>query len=126
MKASNEGDAYATRIITSKTVDSASYPEYQVEAGILRYKNRVFIGSANSLRTEILSEIHDTSFGGHSSIMGTYSRLKAFFYWPNMKKEVEEIVRGCDICQRNKANHSSYPGLLQPLPIPDKVWTHIS
>lgn len=126
VKASYEGDAYATQIITSKAIDPAAYLEYQVEVGILRFKNRVFVGSANSLRSEILSEIHDISFGGHSGIMGTYSRLKAFFYWPNMKKEVEEMVKGCDICQRNKTDHSSYPGLLQPLPILDKVWTHIS
>lgn len=29
-------------------------------------------------------------------------------------------------CQKNKLDFAAYPGLLQPLPIPNQVWTHIS
>lgn len=97
-----------------------------MEAGILKCKNRITIGSDTTLRNEILSEVHDTSFGGNSGVLGTYSRLKSFFYQPNMKKDVEKLVKECDICQRNKVEHNSYPGLLQPLPIPEKAWTHVS
>lgn len=32
----------------------------------------------------------------------------------------------CAVCQRNKSEHTPYPGLLQPIPIPEMVWTHIS
>lgn len=126
VKSSYDGDAHITQILTSKAIDPSTYAEYKLENGILRYKDRITIGSATTLRSEIFSEVHDTLFGGHSGVMGTYSRLKAFFYWPNIKKEVEKMVRECDICQRNKVEHNPYPSLLQPLPIPDKAWTHIS
>ncbi|GKC03247.1 hypothetical protein Tco_0994857 [Tanacetum coccineum] len=31
------------------------------------------------------------------------------------------VVRNCDVCQRNKSDLSAYPGVLQPLPIPDRI-----
>lgn len=36
------------------------------------------------------------------------------------------FVQGCDICQRNKTDLAAYPGLLQPLPIPEVVWSQIN
>jgi hypothetical protein len=43
-----------------------------------------------------------------------------------MRKDVEEFVKSCVICQQMKStNHAPY-GLLQPLPIPNKVWEDIS
>lgn len=42
------------------------------------------------------------------------------------KKMVKTWVTKCDWCQRCKPNLSAYPGLLQPLPIPDKIWSEIS
>ncbi|GJR88842.1 reverse transcriptase [Tanacetum coccineum] len=39
---------------------------------------------------------------------------------------VKQTVRECDVCQREKPNLSAYPGLLQPLPIPEKIWSSIS
>ncbi|GJW13110.1 retrotransposable element Tf2 [Tanacetum coccineum] len=43
-----------------------------------------------------------------------------------MRKEVKEWARTCTVCQRFKPELVPYPGLLQPLPIPKKVWTYIS
>ncbi|GJV07163.1 retrotransposable element Tf2 [Tanacetum coccineum] len=43
-----------------------------------------------------------------------------------MRKEVKEWVRTCTVCRSCKPELVPYPGLLQPLPIPDKVWAHIS
>ena len=37
-----------------------------------------------------------------------------------------EYVKGCDICNRCKHENIRPPRLLQPLPVPDQAWTHIS
>ncbi|MCI14640.1 polyprotein-like, partial [Trifolium medium] len=43
-----------------------------------------------------------------------------------MKGVVQEFVRNCDVCQRQKYLATSPGGLLQPLPIPERIWEDIS
>ncbi|XP_075095399.1 uncharacterized protein LOC107814356 [Nicotiana tabacum] len=38
---------------------------------------------------------------------------------------VNDFVVGCDICLRSKDDNMAYPGLLQPLLIPNQAWSHI-
>ena len=50
----------------------------------------------------------------------------SLFYWKGIRKEIKQWIRECVTCQRYKPDLAAYPGLLQPLPIPDKVWSSIS
>ncbi|KAL0342684.1 UNVERIFIED_CONTAM: Transposon Ty3-G Gag-Pol polyprotein [Sesamum calycinum] len=70
--------------------------------------------------------MHDSALGGHSGINGTLHRLKMLFYWPTVKEEVQTWIRECETCQRSKHENNAYPGLLQPLPIPEQAWSCIS
>ena len=63
--------------------------------------------------------------GGHSGMEVTYKKLKSVVYWKHFFRDVANFVAACDICQRSKPENSSYFGLLQPLPIPHRVWTDI-
>lgn len=48
------------------------------------------------------------------------------FHWAGMKGDIRQFIRECETCQRNKAENIFPSGLLQPLPIPTRVWTDIS
>jgi hypothetical protein len=76
--------------------------------------------------TEILSDTHDSKVAGHFGQFKTLERVKNNFFWPNMDKDVEEYVRSCDSCQRNKTSRHKKFGMLQPLEIPYRPWTSIS
>ena len=43
-----------------------------------------------------------------------------------MKRDVADYVSKCLTCQQVKAEHRRPPGLLQPLPIPEWKWEHIT
>ena len=43
-----------------------------------------------------------------------------------MKRQIDEFVAKCLICQQVKAEHQRPAGLLQPLPIPEWKWEHIT
>jgi len=43
-----------------------------------------------------------------------------------MKLLLKNWVQSCSICAQAKPDRAKYPGLLQPLPIPDRAWQTIS
>ena len=52
---------------------------------------------------EVLKEFHDSPIGGHTGMNRTFSKLKQYFRWKGMKKDIENYIRRCEICQKNKA-----------------------
>ena len=77
-------------------------------------------------RQKVLFESHAPPYSGHRGIEATVRTLETFFYWPRLRRDVDSYVRDCIICQRMKYDRQKLPGLLQPLPIPDRPWESIS
>ena len=40
--------------------------------------------------------------GEHAGINRTYRKLRQFISWPGMKTDVEQYIRVCEKCQKNK------------------------
>lgn len=92
----------------------------------LRKKGRLLVGNDVALRQKIVALIHDGAEGGHSGISATTQRVGALFAWRGMKRDIRNYIRRCDVCQHNKAEQVASPGMLQPLPIPVRIWEEIS
>jgi hypothetical protein len=43
-----------------------------------------------------------------------------------MKKDLKKFIRECSVCQQNKHGNTLRAGLLQPLLIPNRIWSDIS
>src|SRR4029434_5585224 len=43
-----------------------------------------------------------------------------------MNKQVFAYVQACAVCATQKSSHQAPAGLLRPLPIPSRPWSHIS
>ncbi|CAH9120068.1 unnamed protein product [Cuscuta epithymum] len=123
---SYDKDPFFSQIIKEKLEDPVSHPDFEIFDGILRYQGRLVIGSNTELRHTIYKELHASAVGGHSGIQGTYMRIKRVFYWPRMKNNIILWIKECEVCAKTKPDGVPYPGLLQPLPIPDQAWSHIS
>ncbi|RLM74197.1 hypothetical protein C2845_PM15G12530 [Panicum miliaceum] len=95
---------------------------YTLQEGVIRYKQRIWLGGSKVLQQKMTSALHDSAMGGHSGFPVTYRRLKALFAWPRMKQMVKRMVASCAVCQQAKPERVKYPGLLQPLAVPTQAW----
>ena len=64
--------------------------------------NQLSIPDYTGLRSECFEAAHSHLWSGHFGVRKTFKRLQASYWWPNMQKDVENWIRQCDSCQRNK------------------------
>ena len=77
-------------------------------------------------REQLIREIHEHQLHGHPGVTKTMERLKRYHSFPKMKKEVEEIIKTCDLCSKAKARRHKPYGKLQPLPVAERPWNSIT
>ncbi|KAL0560668.1 hypothetical protein IC582_001078 [Cucumis melo] len=94
--------------------------------GGLLFERRLCIPSDSAVKTELLSEAHNSPFSMHPGSTKMYQDLKRVYWWRNMKREVAEFVSKCLVCQQVKAPRQKPAGLLQPLSIPEWKWENVS
>jgi hypothetical protein len=90
---------------------------------MVAYVDRLYIPPDSPLLLEVVAATHDD---GHEGVQHTLHRLRRDFFFPAMRRVVQDFVRTCATCQRNKSEHLHPAGLLLPLPVPQAVWSDIS
>lgn len=125
MEEVHQDEALAT-IIAALKANTTSKPGFSYREGVLYYEGRLVISAQSMWIPKLFHEFHATPQGGHSGFYRTYRKLAANIYWIGMKRAVQEYVRSCDVCQRQKYLATTPGGLLQPLPIPEKIWDDLS
>jgi hypothetical protein len=91
--------------------------------GLLLHGSRIFLPDHRDLRHQALSLAHSA---GHERVQKTLHRLRSNFYIPGDRALVQDWVRSCSTCQRNKTEARRPAGLLQQLDVPTHVWADIS
>ena len=99
---------------------------FTLKDGVIRRHGKIWLPANSELHDRIIQEFHATPMGGHSGIPVTLRRLKQLFFWQGMATSVHQFVKACTICQQSKPDRAKYPGLLQPLPVPEGAWRVIS
>ena len=65
---------------------------------------------------------------GHFGIHRTHELISRYYWWPEMRDDIAEYVRGCVISQRSKRSKSApgpWAGKLMALSVPSGVWEDI-
>lgn len=87
---------------------------------------RVCVPDAPALRSHVLYSCHDHVTAGHRGQKRTYAALLRLYYWPGMKDYCTAYVESCVQCRASKAIRQKPAGLLQPLVVPSRRWSHVS
>ncbi len=123
---SYKGDSRVQQIIAEVLQQPESQGNYSYQQRVLRYMGRIYIGNKGTLRRELIDHMHTSLLGGHLGMDNTYRRIKQIFYWPGLKLETKDRVKGCEVCLKNKVDGTPYAGLLQPIHIPTQAWQLVS
>ena len=99
---------------------------WKLVRGLWLSDEHIVVPNADGLRQEIMSEFHEPPLSGHLGMAKTYEAVRRTFYWPAMKKDIEEYVQRCHQCQVHKSSNQRPGGLLQPLRIPERKWEVIT
>jgi hypothetical protein len=80
------------------------------------YKNerQVVTGDIKDKR-HIIQSHHDTPVHGHPGISKTIQLIERLYWWPKMRLDITEYVKGCAECQRHKVNTRPTKAPLQPI-----------
>ncbi|GAU25204.1 hypothetical protein TSUD_151040 [Trifolium subterraneum] len=126
IKAIQKQDPTLVKIRMECAQHSQPGSHYTIKDDLLFWKQRIVIPHDGALIQQVLYELHTSPLGGHAGITRTVARVKAQFYWSDMKKDIVEYVQNCEICQKAKTANTLPAGLLQPLPIPSQVWEDVA
>jgi hypothetical protein len=78
-------------------------------------EDQIVVAGDNNLKREVIHYFHDTPSAGHPGITNSYELAKQDTWWPNMKQDVEQYVKGCAICQANKVNNRPLKPAIFPI-----------
>ena len=84
--------------------------------GVLHYQGFLYVPEI--IRTELISRHHNNPLVGHFGIEKTRELIARKYYWLKLCHDVEDYVKGCNVCLASKAVWHKPYGDLQSLPIP--------
>jgi hypothetical protein len=61
-------DAFVSDLIAKLSLDNSAIPHYSWSQGLLRYKDRIWVGSNSNLQLKLIAAMHDLAVGGHSGV----------------------------------------------------------
>jgi hypothetical protein len=83
--------------------------------------NQMFI--PDSVQSQVLEWAHSSRLTCHPGACRTLAFLRQRFWWPTVAPDVSAFVAACMVCAQNKTPRQAPSGLLQPLPVPHRLWS---
>ena len=74
--------------------------DWQDIKGVLHHQGLPYI--LEIIWTELIRRHHDNLLAGHFGIMKTQELVARKYYWPTLCHDVDNYVKGCDICLASK------------------------
>lgn len=77
-------------------------------------------------RLRIVKEWHEGTTGGHKGVTKTYHRLRQRYHWPGMRNQVQDVIRCCESCQKQKVTRvkTREPMIITDTPV--EAWEKIA
>jgi transposase InsO family protein len=97
-----------------------------LEDGLLLYQDRLVVPDVDNIRTDLIREAHEQLSTSHPGQQKTTKLIASRYYWKGLSATVDRYIRNCHACRRSNAPRDRTPGLLHPLPVPQRPWQHVT
>ncbi|KAK3561610.1 hypothetical protein QTP86_010683 [Hemibagrus guttatus] len=77
-------------------------------------------------RQQVMQWVHEAPSSGHPGIRRSTQLIRRLFWWPSLGLDVEGYIRACSMCVQARTSRQLPEGLLEPLQIPRRPWSHLS
>jgi hypothetical protein len=98
--------------------------------GLLYFYNADFVPQLcvpQSLVPDVLREAHKSPLeSAHGGYKHLWLQLKELYFWPSMRKDIEEYCDSCNICQKIKDCNFKRFGYLRPQDVPTQPYKLVS
>jgi len=89
---------------------------------LLLHSGRLVVPATDQLRTRVIQEAHARLTTAHPGRSKTKKLIASRYWWPRMSSDIEVFVENCMPCHSSKYPRDKTPGLLQPIPPPQRPW----
>ena len=98
-------------------------PDFNLQDDLLCHLGHLCVTSRK--HAKMILEAHYSWFVGHFEVKIMVEVLQKYFYWPNLRGDVEKQIRSCTTCVISKLTMKKQ-GLYTLLPTPSWPWESIS
>ena len=86
----------------AKMLRAGGLPEgWEDVEGVLQYQGLSYMPEI--ICSKVISRHHDDSLVEHFGINKTRGLVGRKYYWPSLRKDIKNYIRGCDVCLTSKA-----------------------
>jgi hypothetical protein len=75
---------------------------FTIDDGLVLRNRLVYVHDENFIKLRILKSCHDSPSTSHLGEAKTLELVTCDYYWPRIRRYVEDYVKSCDACARNK------------------------
>ena len=73
-----------------------NYEGYQLSNdGLVSYKGKLYIPNCDELKRFMMDELHKRPYTGHPGYQKMITTTRKIFYWPGLKKEIDDHFVKC-------------------------------
>jgi len=102
----------------------ADNANFEITNEILTFQDLIYVSTR--CRQEIINDYHKSMIHEHQSSNKTIERISRIYYFLKMRKQVEDIIRKCDVCIWTKHSRHRFYELLKSLSTSDHAWKSIA
>ncbi len=97
---------------------------FEIINEILTFQNLIYVSTR--CRQEMINDHHKLMIHEHQDSNKIIERISRIYYFSKMRKQVEDIIRKCNVCVHMKHNQHKFYELLKSLSTSDRAWKSIA